>query len=141
MTKERNSYLRLYSARPKLELLVILTQVYCGMLPNIWHRAKRQIYDGVRPRRRAAFPRGMRPKRGRQPSRSRAGDATQEFSCCSSLLRCIAHSQVNATLLNAGLDDAAFFDKADDTGIRGLRRDDVFALAGGVPMTIVERAK
>lgn len=53
----------------------------------------------------------------------------------------VAHSQVNATLLKADLDDVAFFDKADDTASRGLRIDmiDVFALAGGVAMTIFER--
>lgn len=44
---------------------------------------------------------------------------------------------------NANLGDVAFFDKADDTVSRGLRRDitDVFASAGGVAMTIFERAK
>lgn len=57
------------------------------------------------------------------------------------VVHCIANSLVNA--LNADLDNVAFFDKADDTASRGLRRDmvDVFALAGGVATTIFERAK
>jgi hypothetical protein len=44
---------------------------------------------------------------------------------------------------DANLGDVAFFDKADDTASRGLRRDmtDVFASAGGVATTIFEPAR
>jgi hypothetical protein len=72
------------------------------------------------------------------------GTPSQTLSCCSSLLQhCIAHSRIDATLLNANLGDVACFDKADDAASRNLRRDmtDVFALAGGVATTIFERAK
>ncbi len=85
-------------------------------------------------RRRAAIA-AYRSKRGGHLSRPRAGDATPEallLFVAPSALYCSRPDRCDAP--DANLGDVAFFDKADDTASRGLRRymTDVFASVGGV---------
>ena len=70
---------------------------------------------------------------------ARGGTPPQKLSCCSSLLQYRSQPD-RCDAPDANLSDVTFFDKADDTAGRGLKRDmtDIFALAGGVATTIFE---